>query len=66
MTVREHMRELLLDVGKTMWSRDRAIKGTVTGISQRRCAACGRTHTCYIVKWDDGTTTKPCTKAMSA
>jgi hypothetical protein len=64
MTAREHMRELLLDVGATVWSRDRSIKGVVTGISQRRCAACGCTRTCYLVKWDDGTTTKPCIKGV--
>lgn len=51
------------DVGKTIWSRDHKIKGTVKTISSRLCAACGY-HSCYIVKWEDGKTTKPCTKGV--
>ena len=49
------------EIGKTFWSRDRKIRGVVTGISSRRCAACGYSR-CYLVKWEDGTRTKPCAK----
>lgn len=53
------------DIGKTIFARGtRDIKGTVKSVSSRYCAACQSTHTCYIVKWDDGTTTKPCTAGV--
>lgn len=52
------------DIGKTIWSRGRKEKGVVTKLSERYCAGCQSTHTCYIVKWDDGTTTKPCTAGV--
>lgn len=51
------------EVGKTIWSRNKAVKGVVTAISHRACAVCGY-GTCYIVKWDDGKITKPCTKSV--
>ena len=51
------------EIGKTIWSRDRKSRGVVTGISSRRCAACGYSR-CYLVKWGDGTKTKPCTKGV--
>ena len=52
------------EIGKTMWSRDRVFRGTVTKISRRYCAACGGDHDCYIVHWDDGTVTKPCANGV--
>lgn len=52
------------DINRTIWSRDHKIKGRITHESERYCAACGR-HSCYIVKWDDNTITKPCTKGVS-
>lgn len=51
------------DIEKTILSRDRSMKGTVTAISHRNCACCGYAA-CYIVKWDNGTTTKPCAKGV--
>ncbi len=51
-------------VGKTIWSRGRTEKGTITKESHRWCAGCGRHHSCYIVKWDDGSITKPCTAGV--
>lgn len=51
------------DVGKVIWSRGRKVKGMVTAVSERYCTVCGR-HTCYIVRWDDGTKTKPCTAGV--
>jgi hypothetical protein len=51
------------DIGKTIWSRGHEEKGIVTNESERYCAVCGR-HSCYIVKWDDGTITKPCTAGV--
>ena len=52
------------DVGKIIWSRGKEIKGIVKSISSRYCAACGRNHRCYIVRWDDGTMTKPCSAGV--
>ena len=51
------------DVGKTIWARDMSVKGKVRKISSRYCAVCGY-HDCYIVDWDDGSVTKPCTKGV--
>jgi hypothetical protein len=51
------------EIGKTFWSRDKKCRGVVTGISARRCAACGYSR-CYLVKWEDGTRTKPCVKGV--
>jgi hypothetical protein len=53
------------DIGKIIWNRDRTEKGIVTNISSRYCACCGQ-HECLIVKWDDGTKTKPCTKGIKS
>jgi hypothetical protein len=52
------------NVGKIIWARGRKEKGIVVKESFRWCAACGRNHDCYIVKWDDGTKTKPCTAGI--
>lgn len=52
------------DVGKTIWSRNKAERGKILRISHRYCAACGGDHSCYIVQWSDGTTTKPCTAGV--
>lgn len=52
------------DVGKTILSSDRLHKGIITKESERYCAVCGW-HSCYIVRWDDGTMTKPCTAGVS-
>lgn len=51
------------DTGKIIWSRGQKEKGIVTSESERYCAVCGR-HACYIVKWNDGKTTKPCTHGV--
>ena len=51
------------DIGKTIWARDCSVKGKVIKESERYCAVCGR-HACYIVHWEDGTMTKPCTKGV--
>ena len=53
------------DVGRTMWAIDRSTKGIVTCVSERYCAACQRRRRCYIVKWEDGTRTKPCVGGCS-
>lgn len=52
------------DIGKTFLSSDGKIKGVVKTISERYCAACQCTHTCYIVDWEDGVRTKPCTAGV--
>ena len=51
------------DIGKIIWSREHKERGVVTNESERYCAVCGR-HSCLIVKWDDGTKTKPCTAGI--
>lgn len=51
------------DIGKIIWSRGHKERGVVTNESERYCAVCGR-HSCLIVKWDDGTKTKPCTAGV--
>lgn len=51
------------DIGKTIWSREHKEKGIVVNESERYCAVCGR-HSCYIVKWEDGKKTKPCTHGI--
>lgn len=48
------------DVGKTILSRDKAEKGTVTKIVRRWCAGCQSCRPVYSVKWEDGTRTYPC------
>lgn len=48
---------------KIIWASDRSIKGTVRKISSRYCAVCGQ-HDCYIVDWEDGSVTKPCTSGV--
>lgn len=52
------------DVTKYIWDRNLEMKGIITKESKRHCAVCGR-HSCYIVLWDDGTRTKPCTAGVS-
>ena len=51
-----------MNVGRTMLSRDGALKGVITGVSSRYCAGCGMNHPCYLVTWENGRKTKPCTK----
>ena len=51
------------EVGAPFLSRDAAIKGHVEKISSRRCAVCSYC-TCYIVRWEDGTVTKPCVRGV--
>lgn len=53
-----------MNIGQTMLSRDGNIKGVVTGVSSRYCAACERNHPCYLVTWEHGKKTKPCTKGV--
>ena len=48
------------EVGKTIYARNRTSVGKVRKVSYRRCAVCGD-HSCYIVDWEDGGMTKPCT-----
>ena len=48
------------DVEKNIWDRNHTVKGIVIKESERYCTVCGR-HSCYIVKWEDGQKTKPCT-----
>lgn len=52
------------DVTKYIWDRNLEMKGIITKESERYCSICGR-HSCYIVLWDDGTRTKPCTAGVS-
>ena len=52
------------DIGETIRSRDGSISGKITGVSERYCAACQVVHSCYLVKWEDGKRTKPCTKGV--
>ena len=48
------------EVGQKFLSKNGKDEGIVRGISSRYCAACGRVRSCYIVEWEDGSTTKPC------
>lgn len=61
---RQAAESLRNDVGKTLLSRDGKEKGIVRQISSRYCAGCQSNHPCYIVLWDDATTTKPCTAGV--
>lgn len=54
------------NIGRTIWNQKHTEKGVVISISNRYCAACGHDHECYIVKWDDGAKTKPCTAGVKA
>ena len=56
---REYNETLRNDIGKTMLSRDKQKKGTITNIVYRTCAVCGYGPT-YSVKWEDGKRTFPC------
>ena len=51
-------------IGKTILSRGGKHKGTVTGVSSRYCKACGMNHPCFLVTWEDGKKTKPCTAGV--
>lgn len=44
--------------------RSGQVAGTVISQSSRYCAACQKEHACYIVKWPDGKTSKPCTAGL--
>ena len=50
--------------GRRIWSRGKTISGIVKAESRRYCGACMRVHACYVVLWDDGSTTKPCTAGV--
>lgn len=52
------------NVGKVILSKNKEMKGIVTHEISRFCAICKTKHRCYIVKWDDGSCTKPCEKAI--
>lgn len=53
------------EIGAPFLNGTGTITGVVTGISSRYCAACQRTCTCYIVRWDDdGKVTKPCVRGV--
>lgn len=52
-------------IGKTIYNRDRTNVGVIKGLSYRYCAACGKNHMCLLVKWNDGKTTKPCSKGIA-
>lgn len=52
------------NVGKKIFSCDRSLSGIITHEPERYCAVCRKTHKCYIVKWENGTCTKPCEKAV--
>lgn len=53
------------DIGKTLWSRNKTSKGRIVGVSNRYCAGCQGMHSCYIVQWENGLKTKPCTNGVS-
>lgn len=65
-----HMKAVVADryhrmnIGMRIFSRDKSVKGVVTGVSARYCAACERCHPCYLVTWENGKKTKPCTKSV--
>jgi len=48
------------NIGKTIWSRGREVKGVVTSVVERRCAT-GDKAARYLVKWDDLPRALPCT-----
>lgn len=52
------------NVGKMILSKDKTLRGLVTHETQRYCAVCKKKHRCYIVRWDNGKSTKPCEKAV--
>ena len=45
-------------------SRNGKLKGKIKTVSYRYCAGCQKDHECYIVHWEDGTLTKPCTAGV--
>ena len=45
-------------------SRDGKLTGKIATISYRWCSGCQRDNECYIVHWEDGTVTKPCTAGV--
>lgn len=51
------------NTGKIIWDRTHTHKGVIIKESERYCIVCGR-HSCYIVEWDDGMRTKPCTNGV--
>lgn len=46
--------------GRRIWNRDYTEQGKITVRGRRYCAACQRVHDCYVVKWPNGKSTKPC------
>lgn len=48
------------DIGKSIYGRDRACKGVITGIVERWCGGCQSTRHVYSVKWNNGRRTYPC------
>lgn len=47
-------------IGRTIYSSDFKIKGTITNIVRRYCAGCQCYTDAYSVKWEDGSRTYPC------
>lgn len=64
MTVIHNEREVQNHIGSIILSRNGKTRGTITGASARYCAACGRNHPCFLVTWEDGQKTKPCTRGV--
>lgn len=52
------------DANKLILSRDGKDTGVITSTSERYCAGCGRFHSCYVVSWLSGRTTKPYTMGV--
>ena len=46
-------------VGERIWNKEHTNSGIITKESRAYCPICKTTHPCYIVKWDNGKTTKP-------
>lgn len=55
----DYDKSLRQDIGKTILSRDKKIKGTVTNVIYRMCTVCGY-RPVYSVKWENGRRTFPC------
>ena len=62
------------DVGKRIYSKNGVYTGVVLKISSKSCFECGKHrhccagcdnhHICYVVQWDDGKVTNPCTSGV--
>lgn len=49
------------EIGNHVTNED-GVEGTIIDIRTRYCAVCLGYSKCYIIKWEDGKTTKPCVK----